>query len=97
MQKQKNESIKEKIIGFVWQHFLLLCSMFFMTLGVALCVRSNLGSGVISSIPMAFTLAGEAGRFEVVQLFQLLVGSGAISTASLALFILNTKDKAPDF
>lgn len=36
--------------------------MFFMTLGVALCVRSNLGSGVISSIPMSFTLAGEVGK-----------------------------------
>lgn len=36
--------------------------MFFMTLGVALCVRSNLGSGVISSIPMSFSLAGEAGK-----------------------------------
>lgn len=34
--------------------------MFLMTFGVALCVRSNLGSGVISSIPMSFTLAGEA-------------------------------------
>lgn len=33
----------------------------FMTLGVALCVISNLGSGVISSILMSFTLAGEAG------------------------------------
>lgn len=53
---------KEKIIGFIWQHILLLLSMYFMTLGVALCVRSNLGSGVISSIPMAFTLAGEAGK-----------------------------------
>ena len=52
---------KDKVIGFVWQHILLLFSMFFMTLGVALCVRSNLGSGVISSIPMSFTLAGEAG------------------------------------
>lgn len=52
---------KDKIIGFAWQHILLLTSMFFMTLGVALCVRSNLGSGVISAIPMAFTLAGEAG------------------------------------
>ena len=52
---------KEKAIGFIWQHFLLLLSMFFMTLGVALCVRSNLGSGVISSIPMSFSLAGEAG------------------------------------
>lgn len=52
---------KEKVIGFVWQHFLLFLSMFFMTFGVALCVRSNLGSGVISSIPMAFSLAGECG------------------------------------
>lgn len=52
---------KERIVGFAWQHVLLLISMFFMTLGVALCVRSNLGSGVISAIPMAFTLAGEAG------------------------------------
>ena len=52
---------KDKVIGFVWQHVLLLLSMFFMTFGVALCVRSNLGSGVISSIPMSFSLAGEAG------------------------------------
>ena len=51
---------KEQVIGFVWQHLMLLLSMFFMTLGVALCVRSNLGSGVISSIPMSFSLAGEA-------------------------------------
>lgn len=53
--------MKDRIIGFVWQHLLLLLSMYFMTLGVALCVRSNLGSGVISSIPMSFSLAGEAG------------------------------------
>lgn len=52
---------RDKVGGFVWQHFLLLLSMFFMTFGVALCVRSNLGSGVISSIPMSFSLAGEAG------------------------------------
>ena len=52
---------KDVAIGFVWQHLLLLLSMFFMTFGVALCVRSNIGSGVISSIPMSFTLAGEAG------------------------------------
>ena len=32
-----------------------------MTLGVALAVRSNLGSSVISSAPLAFTLAGEKG------------------------------------
>lgn len=52
---------RDRVIGFLWQHILLLTSMFFMTLGVALCVRSNLGSGVVSAIPMAFTLAGEAG------------------------------------
>lgn len=55
-------SFKAKAVEFIWQHILLLLSMFFMTLGVALCVRSNLGSGVISSIPMAFTLAGEAHK-----------------------------------
>lgn len=36
--------------------------MYFMTLGVALCVRSELGSGVISAIPMSFALAGEASH-----------------------------------
>ena len=93
---------KDRIIGFIWQHLWLIISMYFMTLGVALCVRSNLGSGVISSIPMSFTLAGEAGlapgwtiggytnimnvilvaaqililrrRFDMVQLFQLVIG-----------------------
>lgn len=39
----------------------LLISLYIMTLGVALCVRSNLGSSVISSIPMAFSLAAEEG------------------------------------
>lgn len=53
---------KDQIIGFLWQHVLLLLAMFFMTLGVALCVRSNLGSGVISSIPMSFSLAGEVDK-----------------------------------
>ncbi|MDE6299643.1 MAG: hypothetical protein K2M10_08390 [Muribaculaceae bacterium] len=55
------KTVKVKIIGFIWQHFWLIASMYCMTLGVALCVRSNLGSGVISSIPMSFSLAGEAG------------------------------------
>lgn len=52
--------MKNKIIGFVWQHLLLVTCLFFMTLGVALCVRSNLGSGVISSIPMVMSIAGAA-------------------------------------
>lgn len=54
-------SLKEKRVAFIWQHVLLLCALFIMTLGVALCVRSNLGSSVISSNPLALTLAGEAG------------------------------------
>lgn len=73
-----------------------------MTLGVALCVRSNLGSSVISSLPYVLSLAGPVSfipawtigtytilmnfifvicqililrnRFELVQLFQLVIG-----------------------
>lgn len=52
---------KEKVVGLVWQHFLLLVSLFVMTLGVALSVRSHLGSSVISSAPLAFATAGDAG------------------------------------
>lgn len=52
---------KEKCLGFVWQHTLLLVSLFVMTLGVALSVRSALGSSVISTIPFVLTLAGDAG------------------------------------
>lgn len=53
---------KDKIISFFWQHVLLLVSLFIMTLGVALCVRSNIGSSVISTIPFVMTLAGETGK-----------------------------------
>lgn len=53
--------MKDKLTAFLWQHVLLAVSLFVMTLGVALCVRSNLGSSVISSAPLAFTVAGEAG------------------------------------
>lgn len=49
------------VIGFLWQHVLLLISLFVMTFGVALCVRSALGSSVISTIPFVLTLAGENG------------------------------------
>ncbi|MDE6645606.1 MAG: hypothetical protein K2J97_05935, partial [Muribaculaceae bacterium] len=52
---------KEQVISFAWQHVLLLVSLYFMTLGVAMCVRSDLGSSVISSCPLAFTLAGAEG------------------------------------
>lgn len=50
-----------RLASFFWQHLLLIVSLFIMTFGVALCVRSNLGSSVISSIPLAFTLAGDLG------------------------------------
>lgn len=52
---------KLQLIQFLWQHILLFVSLYIMTLGVALCVRSNLGSSVISSIPMAFSIAGQEG------------------------------------
>lgn len=52
---------KERIAGFIWQHVLLLISLFFLAMGVAVCIRSSLGSSVISSAPYAFTLAGEEG------------------------------------
>lgn len=52
------KSMAVKGVHFLWQHLLLLISLNLMTLGVALCVRSNLGSGVISALPMAFSLAG---------------------------------------
>ncbi|MDE7114993.1 MAG: hypothetical protein K2O56_01035 [Muribaculaceae bacterium] len=55
-------SKKERIVSFLWQHLLLVCSLFIMTLGVAVCVRSNFGSSVISSIPLAMTLAGAEGK-----------------------------------
>lgn len=59
MNKSISAISKTRIQEFCWQHTLLLVSLYIMTLGVALCVRSNMGSSVISSLPMAFSLAGE--------------------------------------
>lgn len=61
MSKSSLRFSKEQVISFAWQHVLLLISLYFMTLGVAMCVRSDLGSSVISSCPLAFTLAGNEG------------------------------------
>lgn len=52
---------KEKIISFAWQHFLLLIALYIMTLGVATCVKSMLGSSVISVLPYVFQDAGIHG------------------------------------
>ena len=32
-------NLKNKVISFLWQHVLLIVSLFIMTLGVAVCVR----------------------------------------------------------
>jgi uncharacterized membrane protein YczE len=94
--------MKDKIVSFCLQHFLLVISLMIMTLGVACCVRSALGSSVISVNPFVFQDAGKLGRvpalsigqytyimnslfvvlqililrrrFELVQLFQLIIG-----------------------
>ena len=50
---------KNKASSFAKRQLLLLSSLFFLSLGVALCVRSDLGSSVISSAPYAFFLAGK--------------------------------------
>lgn len=55
-------STREGLVSFVWQHTLLFISLFIMTLGVSLCVRSNLGSSVISALPLAFSIAGSHGE-----------------------------------
>lgn len=52
---------KENVISFVWQHLLLLIALMVMTMGVAVCVRSMLGSSVISVLPYVFQDAGAAG------------------------------------
>ena len=54
-------SKKDRIISFLWQHVLLLVSLYIMTFGVAVCVRSMLGSSVISTLPYVFETAGAKG------------------------------------
>lgn len=56
-----NGSNYERLKSFLWQHVLLLASLYLMTLGVVLCVKSSLGSSVISSLPFVFSLAGPLG------------------------------------
>ena len=56
-----NLPAKDRVVSFVWQHILLMASLYLMTLGVALCIRSHLGSSVISSLPLSFSLGGALG------------------------------------
>lgn len=74
--------MKEKIVSFCWQHLLLLVSLFVMTIGVAVCVRSMLGSSVISVLPYVFASAGQQslapaltiGQYTYIMNFVLVVG-----------------------
>ncbi len=67
--------MKEKIVSFCWQHLLLLFSLFAMTVGVAVCVRSQLGSSVISVLPYVFETAGSQGLVP-----ELTIGQYVMST-----------------
>ena len=78
---------KDRIISFLWQHTLLLASLCVMTLGVALCVRSMLGSSVISTLPYVFERAGEQnlgvphftiGQYTYIMNALLVVGQMAV-------------------
>lgn len=77
----KND-VKEKVVSFLWQHLLLLFSLFVMTVGVAVCVRSMLGSSVISVLPYVFESAGRRsmvpaltiGQYTYIMNFVLVLG-----------------------
>ena len=74
--------MKEKIVSFCWQHLLLLLSLFVMTIGVAVCLRSMLGSSVISVLPYVFASAGghalvpalTIGQYTYIMNFVLVLG-----------------------
>lgn len=78
--------MKDKIISFVWQHLLLLVSLWIMTVGVAVCVRSMLGSSVISVLPYVFQSAGKAqmapaltiGQYTYIMNALLVIGQIAV-------------------
>lgn len=80
-------SIKDKVISFCWQHIMLLLSLYFMTLGVAVCVRSCVGSSVISVLPYVFESAGTVtdgipaltiGQYTYIMNFILVFGQIAV-------------------
>lgn len=78
--------MKERIVSFCWQHLLLLVSLFIMTVGVAVCVRSMLGSSVISVLPYVFESAGKQsmvpaltiGQYTYIMNFVLVGGQIAV-------------------
>lgn len=57
----RSQFSKNRIISFIWQHVLLLFALYVMTLGVVLCIKSDLGSSVITSLPLSLSMAGSLG------------------------------------
>jgi uncharacterized membrane protein YczE len=85
--------MKDKIVSFCWQHFLLILSLLVMTLGVACCVRSALGSSVISVIPYVFENAGAKGWVPVLTIGQYTYLMNAVFVV-LQILLLRRKFEA---
>ena len=70
---------KEQVISFLWQHVLLIFSLYLMTFGVVLCIKSALGSSVISSLPLSFSMAGASGLMPTLSVGGYTIGRSADS------------------
>lgn len=77
--------MKRNIIAFCWQHLLLLISLWVMTVGVAVCVRSMLGSSVISVLPYVFESAGKEALVPALTIGQYTYIMNAILVAGQVL------------
>ncbi len=79
--------MKRNIIAFCWQHLLLLISLWVMTVGVAVCVRSMLGSSVISVLPYVFESAGKEALVPALTIGQYTYIMNAILVAGQVLIL----------
>lgn len=79
--------MNSNLSSFFRRHLLLLASIFIMTFGLALFLRSHLGSSAISSMPFALSIAGADGS----TLFGLHIPAlsvGAYTIIYNAIFVL---------
>lgn len=79
--------MKRNIIAFCWQHLLLLISLWVMTVGVAVCVRSMLGSSVISVLPYVFESAGKEALVPALTIGQYTYIMNAVLVAGQVLIL----------
>lgn len=79
--------MKRNIIAFCWQHLLLLISLWVMTVGVAVCVRSMLGSSVISVLPYVFESAGKEALVPALTIGQYTYIMNAVLVAGQLLIL----------